>query len=697
MSNNTVYPFGTQGQLPSNIGLINDKFTGGSDKALTAEVGKSLEEEINAFQAIDLSGYTPQNAFINNTTQKWRVENGYTGIFIQVVPGQKYVLQSNASNGSNYAFLKSKTVTSGESPDFVAGGSRINMASNRYKEITVPADAKYLYVATHSDVDVSLQSLRLSCGIASGSMLDKTMEYDVDLDLYPAVQAYPKSDGTWMVAASGYPYFGIFIPCPPSHKIKMAGVTSAYAVNYTFLKSANPVSGEAVDYATGYAGAPVATDAGGATVVSPSDANYLYVVTTFNGGTTNLKPSKITVIAESAKEVVEAVAGTSIGSRMPAVLNIGEEQQVIYTRDNTIIKYGEADGHYYLYLSKDLGETWTAMENTHGNVTHCHLFLDGTILLCFAQYACYTKDFVTVEETAVYDYDGSEGIPSGTRFYMIPKPLGERFIVDGVEFDLFGDYILDTTTNPRVWYSNDNGRTIHAAFAFGVQQLNGATVSARHIHDFDYDKHTGKFFVFTGDSATEVHILRGTLNNGTFTWEKLKTGAAYKLTSVDFHDGYFFAVTDYTDQSLADKKGIVRCPTNDIDADNFDYLFHATAAFMGTAALSTYFADRNGWRVCGTDVNGLAKTLISKGGFNLEWVDNSYVIKFMSFIGPNNAGDIYCQLSPVKNTGWSPGGNIPGAPEGESSLRLNRPSFNLTEAMRKSGATNFLDYQVSEY
>ena len=697
MADNTIYPYGLGGSLPASIGLVNDKFTGGSNKALTAEVGKNLEEEMNAFQSIDLSGFTEETAFINNSTGKWRVTTGYTGIFIKVVPGQKYVFQGNASNTSNYALLTSKTVTSGELAPFVSGGSRVNVSANRFAEISVPSDAKYLYVATHSDVDVAPQSLRLSSGIASGARVDGIMAYDIDLNLFAAQRAYPSSNSKWIVNNDSYPYYGLFIPCLPGQKMYLASVTPGYAVNFTFLKTATPVNNASVDYATGYSGVPISTGAGGAELVAPDDANFLYVVTTFNGGTTDLTPSKLTYVAKTAKEVVEAVAGTSVGSRMPAVLNVGEEQQIIYTRDNTIIKYGEDDGHYYLYLSKDLGETWTAMENTHGNVTHCHLFLDGTILLCFAQYACYTKDFVTVEETAVYDYDGSEGIPSGTRFYMIPKPHGKRIIVDGVEFDLFGDYILDTTTNPRVWYSNDNGRTIHAAFAFGEQEINGATVPARHIHDFDYDKHTGKFFVFTGDSSTEVHVMRGTYENGSFTWEKLKTGPEYKLTSVDFHDGYFFAVTDYTDQSLADKKGIVRCPTNDIDADNFEYLFHATAAFMGTAALSTYFADRNGWRVCGTDVNGLAKTLISKGGFNFVWVDNSYVIKFMSFIGPNNSGDIYCHLSPVKNSGWSPGGNIPGAPEGESSLRLNRPSFNLTEAMRKSGATNFLDYRISEY
>lgn len=42
MANKTVYPFGTGGQLPSSIGVVNDLTTGGADKALSAEMGKVL-------------------------------------------------------------------------------------------------------------------------------------------------------------------------------------------------------------------------------------------------------------------------------------------------------------------------------------------------------------------------------------------------------------------------------------------------------------------------------------------------------------------------------------------------------------------------------------------------------------------------------------------------------------------------------
>lgn len=46
MENQTVYPYGTGGSLPSSIGIINDLTTGGANKALSAEQGKVLGNAI---------------------------------------------------------------------------------------------------------------------------------------------------------------------------------------------------------------------------------------------------------------------------------------------------------------------------------------------------------------------------------------------------------------------------------------------------------------------------------------------------------------------------------------------------------------------------------------------------------------------------------------------------------------------------
>lgn len=58
MANKTVYPYGTDGQLPVSIGIINDIVTGGANDALSAQMGKLIGEKIDdlytPFGAIDL-------------------------------------------------------------------------------------------------------------------------------------------------------------------------------------------------------------------------------------------------------------------------------------------------------------------------------------------------------------------------------------------------------------------------------------------------------------------------------------------------------------------------------------------------------------------------------------------------------------------------------------------------------------------
>ena len=67
MANKTVYPYGTGGRLPSNIGLV-DFTVGGRDKALDAESGKILHQMI--LQHTDTyASIAPQNTYKAATAQ----------------------------------------------------------------------------------------------------------------------------------------------------------------------------------------------------------------------------------------------------------------------------------------------------------------------------------------------------------------------------------------------------------------------------------------------------------------------------------------------------------------------------------------------------------------------------------------------------------------------------------------------------
>lgn len=67
MGNKTVYPFGTGGQLPSGVGIINDLTTGGADKALSAEMGKRLAEQLGDCDITLLPELTLAQSYVNSS------------------------------------------------------------------------------------------------------------------------------------------------------------------------------------------------------------------------------------------------------------------------------------------------------------------------------------------------------------------------------------------------------------------------------------------------------------------------------------------------------------------------------------------------------------------------------------------------------------------------------------------------------
>ncbi len=61
--NQTVYPYGTGGSLPSSIGIINDLKTGGADKALAAEQGKVIGEILFSNEPYPSDNLTPISTY----------------------------------------------------------------------------------------------------------------------------------------------------------------------------------------------------------------------------------------------------------------------------------------------------------------------------------------------------------------------------------------------------------------------------------------------------------------------------------------------------------------------------------------------------------------------------------------------------------------------------------------------------------
>lgn len=151
MANQTVYPYGTGGSLPSSIGIINDLTTGGADKALAAEQGKVLKTIIGGGEQLILSAELTHKEYAINGSGNW--QEG-THVAVPVTPGEEIKLKavSMTTDGGYCGFVTSvyddgqtRSKNIGLTPEgaiFWQGGSE-----NTY---TVPKFAKYLILTTRT-------------------------------------------------------------------------------------------------------------------------------------------------------------------------------------------------------------------------------------------------------------------------------------------------------------------------------------------------------------------------------------------------------------------------------------------------------------------------------------------------------------------------------------------------------------------
>ena len=130
------------------IPAVANNFNGGIDKALSAEMGKELHEEIYTPEKHVTIVPTAMKNFIqsNNT---WTSDNNYRGSYIAVKPGDMFLLTTDDNHGMNalYAFLKSLREGYGTVVEYATGyTNRKAIAPNKTLTITAPSDANYLYL-----------------------------------------------------------------------------------------------------------------------------------------------------------------------------------------------------------------------------------------------------------------------------------------------------------------------------------------------------------------------------------------------------------------------------------------------------------------------------------------------------------------------------------------------------------------------
>lgn len=170
MANKTVYPYGTGGQLPSSIGIVNDLETGGIDKALSAQQGVVLKEMIESGSSSgeNLGGKIiplpplagVRGNYINVTSNQWKSSTATKSFFVPVTPGGSYGIVGGTSNG-RYAILASNTQTVDTTPDYATGETGVHtVPAGTEVKFTVPDDGHYLSINyTLSDNNVCPKEL----------------------------------------------------------------------------------------------------------------------------------------------------------------------------------------------------------------------------------------------------------------------------------------------------------------------------------------------------------------------------------------------------------------------------------------------------------------------------------------------------------------------------------------------------------
>lgn len=374
---------------------------------------------------------------------------------------------------------------------------------------------------------------------------------------------------------------------------------------------------------------------------------------------------------------------TPSGNRkVPMSIALPPKETVFATAMNFILKTEMIGGIDYIKISADLGKTWTQIRNILVDIVAYHFFSDGTIMLCSPKKVYWTRDYLTLNESTVLDHDGSPFVPTNRHFFGM-QSSDAIWHVDGKEIYVWGDYLVDADISvSRIWYSVDNGRTIKCAAKFGTTPMGGSPRPSRHVHRVYQHAPDESFYITTGDAGNECMIIRAVYNSlaDTWNWDIKASGDDYKFGNIITDKVFAYLVTDYTLPSYAEKKGIYRVPLADIgDITKYQLIYKTLSSEWGLIAPVSLLLDNNGNKVLMPDYLGAGYLWLARDGLDFKKVAISPSVLLTYTIGTNYRGDIYCVA--YNNSGEL---NTPSA------LKLNRGTYNITQALRDAGVSDFM-------
>lgn len=232
--------------------------------------------------------------------------------------------------------------------------------------------------------------------------------------------------------------------------------------------------------------------------------------------------------------------------------NILQSEKIIVSIDSIIVGYENNS----LLLSVDGGKTYCKRLDITGvnEIDYIHVFKDTyDLLLCTAQKAYYSSDWINLNESTVLGIDRNTFAPTTYDNFLITAKMSEIAIIDGQEILCWGNYSTDAATeylNINIWYTVDKGRTIKSCFKFGMSIPNGQIepLLARHVHNVNFNPTDNTFWCQTGDEPTTTysHWLKGTYNTATdmWTWILVGSGNHFKTGNMEFYGGYAYVSWD---------------------------------------------------------------------------------------------------------------------------------------------------------
>lgn len=323
MANQTVYPFGTNGSLPASVGIVNDLRTGGVDKALSAEQGVVIGEELygKGRTHIDLSVLTEYGVYVTIDTNKW-AESTTTGfVFIPVSPGEKYKVYASRDKYTVYFVTQDSSHTAGTTPTYATGYSEaipVN-ANSESEQFTIPEDGHFIVLwttASSNRMDVSVYKIEedvVTTGLVGrvDTVEDKTATLEdetqwigkmvVDFSLFPAYKCYIDiNTGIWTPWETTDV---VFVPVSPGDVLKMKA--SSLGTTYALLQTDSHDAGTVAQYCVGHESGILVNADETEEITIPNDGHYLAVWTKLTSG--NTTPTLYSMTFSSVSKLIDRV------------------------------------------------------------------------------------------------------------------------------------------------------------------------------------------------------------------------------------------------------------------------------------------------------------------------------------------------------------------------------------------------------